>query len=614
MDMKKNLIYIGCLSILTLFGCDDYLDKEPLDKLTNENFWVNETSLRSYSQDFYSSFFTGYAQDYRLFGGYFSGDSYNDDFLLSTATGTDRAERFYFPASNTSAPNTDVVWKRQYEVVRKANVMLEQIPGMNIDEATKNHWTGIGRFFRAMAHSALVKEYGDVPHYDKAPFADELDLLYKDRDPRTTVVERILEDFNYAVENVRANDGTLQVNQYVVGAFMSRWMLFHGTWVKYHTGDNNAARRYLEGAVKGADVVINSGNFNIENTYNELFSSESLAGNPEIVFYREYTTGLLTNALMAYNAREDQEYGGVTEDAIESYLCIDGLPIGQSPLYKGASNPSIKNAFQDRDPRLYNSVVDSLRIMNSGLHSATSPTGYATKKFLNEEWLANNSPFITGLLSPADAPIIRYAEVLLNYVEARYEVSTLGGDAFVQADLDKSINQIRERNLSKWGETTSSSLPKVTLAGNAISVNGTIINDPARDSDIDPILWEIRRERRTELLLEGRRSEDLNRWAKFEYLNTQNGSSISKTALGAWINKSDYPEISDAVRLYNPNGNSTNEGYIAFYYHSDDRTDHRSFIKGDPNSEKNYLRAVPITEINKYKDAGYSLSQNPSWD
>lgn len=623
--MKKNLIYIGLLATLSFFGCEDYLDKEPLDKLTNENFWVNETSLRSYAQDFYSSYFTGYAQDYRVFGGYFSGDSYNDDFLLTSATGTDRAQRFYFPSSNTAAPNNNTVWKKQYEMARKANVMLENIPKMKIEESAKQHWTGIARFFRAIAHSTLVKEFGDVPFYEVAPSPNELDLLYKDRDPRTFVVDKILEDFDYAVDHVRADDGMLQINKHVVGAFMSRWMLFHGTWLKYHgtsvagagsAADNAIVKRYLDGAIKGANAVIQSGKFGIGNTYNALFSSESLAGNPEIVFYREYVTGLLCNALMAYNAREDQVLGGVAKDLIDSYLCLDGLPVAQSPLYKGKDDPSIQNAFADRDPRLYDSFVDSLRIMNSGLHSATSPTGYVSKKFLNEKWLADNEPYITGLLSPADAPIIRYAEVLLNYVEARYEVSRIGGEAFTQADLDISINQIRKRALTKWGEspTVTRTMPSITLAGNKISVNGVVIEDPKRDPDVDPVLWEIRRERRIELALEGRRNEDLNRWGKYEYLNTHKAGTPSDIVLGAWIDIADYPGISDAVKLYNPNGNSEKEGYIMFYYYSGDKTAERVFIKGDKNSERNYLRAVPLTEINKYTDAGYTLSQNPGWE
>lgn len=624
--MKKIIINIAYISLLLLTACDNYLDKEPLDQFTNDDYWTSESSLRSYTQDFYVTWFPGYAQDYRAFGGYFSGDTYNDDFLLTSTDGGDRNNRFYFSVTNTSGANSNSIWKTQYEQVRKANVMLEKIPGMNISDDAKKHWLGIGRFFRALAYSTLVKEFGDVPYIDKPLLATDYSTLYKARDARVDVANKILEDFEFAVDNVRAEDGTLQVNKYVVGGFMSRWMLYHGTWLKYHgtnigplsqSVDNATLKKYLDGVIKGAEVVMISGKFSIGNTYNALFSSESLAKNPEIVFYREYATGVLCNALLAYNAKEAQDrLGGVTQDAIESYLCIDGLPIAQSPLYGGKTDERIEAAFVNRDPRLYDSFVDTLRIANSGLHSAASPTGYACKKFLNEQWLAENSPYLVGLLSPADAPVIRYAEILLNYVEARYEVSKLGGPAFSQSDLDKSINQIRKRSLTKWGENPKvvRQMPAVTLSGNAISVNGTIINDPKKDADVDAVLWEIRRERRIELLLEGRRGEDLNRWAKFDKLNTGSAGNPTKVVLGAWIKKSDYPKIAGKVKLYNPNGNADVEGYIAYYYYAGDGTQPRSFKQGDITSERNYLRAIPVTEINNYVSAGYKLSQNPGWD
>ena len=79
---KKNLLYIACiLTTASLSSCDDFLDKEPQDKLTNNTYWQTENSLRTYAQDFYSTYFKGYGTDYTVFGGYFSGDDYTDDFI-----------------------------------------------------------------------------------------------------------------------------------------------------------------------------------------------------------------------------------------------------------------------------------------------------------------------------------------------------------------------------------------------------------------------------------------------------------------------------------------------------------------------------------------------------
>lgn len=626
--MKKYIVYISCaLSMMSLSGCEDFLDRDPQNKQTNDTYWLNETSLRTYAQDFYSSYFTGYGTDYTVFGGYFSGDNFTDDFL--TLVGGVRN----FPVSATTDINASTgTWSSGYDVVYKANVMIEKIPGMSISDEAKNHWMGIARFFRAMAYSSMSKTYGGVPYIDKVldPAVDK-DELYKDRDSYLTVAQKILEDFQYALANVRLDDTKRQVNRYVVGAYMSRNMLYHATWLKYHgttVGPDSKPvsdadlKTLLQGAVDGANVVMNSGLYAIGNDYNGLFATDDLAGNKEIIFYREYTSGVTTNALMSYNASENQDMGGVTQNVMESYLCSDGLPIAQSPLYKGNIDPSIEYAFQNRDPRLYQTVVDSLRILNSGLSPmAASPTGYATKKFLNEQWFAEDSPYTKNIYSPADAPTIRYAEVLLNYVEARYEISKVGGDAFTQDDLDKTINRLRGRQLTKWGEKpeVKRTMPAVTLTGNSLAVNGITINDPVRDADVDPVLWEIRRERRMELIMEGFRGEDLRRWAKYEYLNSEeivNGVEMpDKTFLGAYVKKADYPGIktgADGVHLFNPAdpGNTDpDEGYIWYL----NQKNVRVFKKGDLNSERYYLRAVPAAEITTYKDKGYTLTQNPGW-
>ncbi|WP_291530001.1 RagB/SusD family nutrient uptake outer membrane protein [Bacteroides sp. UBA939] len=626
--MKKiHLLYIVCaLSAASLYSCDDFLNRDPQNKQTNDTFWVNETSLRTYAQDFYSTYYTGYGIDYTIFGGYFSGDDFTDDFL--TLSGGTRN----FPLSPTAGINatTSPWWSNTtgYSIVYKANVMLEKIPGMNISDEAKAHWTGIARYFRAMTYSAMTKIYGGVPYIDSVTDPADSPTLYKDRDPYLFVAQKILEDYQYALANVRTDDTKRQVNKYVVGAYMSRDMLYHATWLKYHgttVGPNSDdvaeadLKALFQGAIDGAEVVM-AGPFAIGNDYNAIFASDDLAGNREVIFYREYTTGLQGNALMSYNADFTQEQGGVTENVIESFLCSDGLPIGQSPLYEGADDPSIKNSFKNRDPRLYVTIVDSLRILYGGLSTiGLSPTGYPPKKFLNEQWLADGSPFTRNNQSPADAPTIRFAEVLLNYAEARYEISKVGGNAFTQADLDRSINLIRGRKLLKWGENpqVERTMPAMTLSGNNISVGGTVINDPARDNTVDAVLWEIRRERRVELLMEGRRGEDLRRWAKYEYLNSEDeNGNPDKTFLGAYVKLSDYPGLitgETGVHLFNPADPTNPEPEEGYIWHLNQKNV-RVFKKGELDSERYYLRSIPATQITMYKDNGYTLTQNPGWE
>ena len=631
---KKNLLYIVCaLAMISLCGCDDFLDKDPQDKQTNDTYWQNETSLRTYAQDFYSSYFKGYDTDYTVFAGYFSGDDYTDDFINLNNANTNGAGYIYFPTSSTTDWNSrTATWSNNYGIIYKANVMIEKIPDMNISDEAKRHWEGIARYFRAMAYSELAKYYGGVPYYDKVTDPSDEDL-YKDRDSYLLVAQKILEDFQYALDNVRTDDTKLQVNKYVVGAYMSRELLYHATWLKYHGTSvgpgsqpvsNDDIKNLLQGAINGAETVMNSGKYSIGNTYNALFTTDDLADNPEIIWYREYTSGLTMNALMSYNGPENQTQGGVTQDVINAYLCSDGLPIGQSPLYQGKDDPSIQNSFQNRDPRLYQTITDTLRIMSAmGTEYAkggTSPTGYPTKKFLNEEWFAADSPYCQNRQSPADAPCIRYAEVLLNYVEARYEIAQVGGSAFVQKDLDESINKLRGRQLTKFQETESKTMPTVSLNGNGLSVNGTVIDDPARDKSVDPILWEIRRERRIELIMEGRRGEDLRRWAKFEYLNSEDANgNPSMSFLGAYVDMKDYPGMSSkddagnrVLYLFDPN-NPGNEDSEKGYIHYLREKGLRVFKAGDLNSERYYLRAIPASQLTIYENKGKVLTQNPGW-
>ena len=215
---------------------------------------------------------------------------------------------------------------------------------------------------------------------------------------------------------------------------------------------------------------------------------------------------------------------------------------------------------------------------------------------------------------------IRYAEVLLNYVEARYEIAQVGGNAFTQSDLDKSINELRDRQLTKWGDTEAKTMPKVQLNGGNLSVNGVVINDPARDPDVNPVLWEIRRERRIELIMEGRRGEDLRRWAKFEYLNSEDANGYpAMSFLGAYVNMADYPEISSkddsgkrVLYLFdpeNPGNEDTEKGYI--YYLREKEL--RIFKAGELNSERYYLRAIPAAQLTIYENKGQVLTQNPGW-
>jgi hypothetical protein len=176
----------------------------------------------------------------------------------------------------------------------------------------------------------------------------------------------------------------------------------------------------------------------------------------------------------------------------------------------------------------------------SGLTSSYSTTGYVVQKFLNES-IRNVPEGTNSNFNPTDAVVIRFGEVLLNYAEATAELGTL-----TQQDLDISINRLRARADVK--------MPPLQVIGGQPAVNGVVYADQERDPTVSPLLWEIRRERRIELVMEaGLRNEDLRRWKKLEYTDTQ-GSDVNR---GAWINKADYP----AALSVTIEGGST-QGYV----------------------------------------------------
>lgn len=124
-----------------------------------------------------------------------------------------------------------------------------------------NHWLGIGHFLRGYFYSSLTFQYGDVPWFDRvmqqSDEKEDMDYLYKDRDPRNFVVEKNIEDFKFALNNtVRVNDGKLQINRYVVAALVSRLMLREGTFQKYYLQNPEMAEKCLELAKTASEIVM----------------------------------------------------------------------------------------------------------------------------------------------------------------------------------------------------------------------------------------------------------------------------------------------------------------------------------------------------------------------
>lgn len=589
MKINLNILSAGLLlaTAVSFSSCDDFLTRDPQDTVTDvPSFWNNEENLRTSFLDYYTYFFPGYRSSWER------ADNFAE---TNVADWTDDNAQEVATLFTKVAPTSDA-YNWNFKKIRNMNLLLSRIQSSSLGEEAKNHWSGVARLFRAMEYAKLVQKFGDVPYYDAVLGSTDNEQLYRARDPRTTVMDKVNEDLAFACANIRVNDGTkgLTVNRAVAQGFASRIMLFEGTWQKYHANNTAKAAEYLKAAKDYAAALMQTNAYSIAPSYKSLTTSEDLAGNPEIIMYRSYVENVVMHSLMSFQNTE-MEMSSPSRSFIDAFLTKNGLPIHQAGNtdYKGKE---YAKEIQNRDPRLADNIDEESGLRLNGVAAVYAASGYYANRYVNKDLI--NKPGGMSSTNTTDAPVMKLNEVMLNYIEAAAELADLGQYTLTQADFDKTINAIRDRQ--------STQMPHVTLAGNALKVNGVEINDPDRDATVTPILWEIRRERRVELAYEGLRFNDLRRWGKLEYADMVKNKKLN---MGAWINKADYPENAEAlakITLCDENGNivTGNEGYIMPI---------TEVAKMRQMADKDYLYPIPVDQITMYETHGFKLTQNPGW-
>ena len=141
-------------------------------------------------------------------------------------------------------------------------------------------------------------------------------------------MDKVYEDFEYVLDNMRLSDGNSQyLNRYIAAGFISRFMLFEGTWQKYHMGNTEKAKQYLDQAVRAADLVKESGKWSFGSNFRALFGSENLAGNPEVLMYRQYDAGVgVTHSIASYSNITESQGSAANLDLVKSFIARDGQP------------------------------------------------------------------------------------------------------------------------------------------------------------------------------------------------------------------------------------------------------------------------------------------------
>lgn len=626
----KTKIFILSLLSLAFISCDDVLDREPLTKATDETYWTSETKLRLYANEYYEYFFAGYNTGYRseyapLTGYQFSDDLVSDgnqsDFDLRVPNSGRGDNNSSTTVSSSGTVTFNIPWLASYSGptwsygwIRKSNIMMNRIEsrmsGILSDEA-KNHWLGLARFYRAMSYAGLIQVFGSVPYFDQEVSDTDFATLYKDRTPRNEVMDAVYNDFIYAFNNVRLNDGDMNVNRYVVAAYICRLALIEGSWQKYHYNDKARAEKFFKLAVEAGDFVRKSGKYDIVTDFRSLFGSKDLKGNKDCVLYRSYNYSLGTGHCVAtYCNLSESRSVNANLALVKSFLCNDGKPYQVSGV-TNATDFSMDELIKTRDPRFeatfWNKPTDKAKgsylycvkfIERSGPNT-TASTGAAPAEY-------------TGIQNQNEYPVMRYAEVLLNWIEAKAELDDLKVETITQADVDGSINKIRNRPLD--AEAISKGVTQT-----APLLLSALPNDPDRDSDVSALLWEIRRERRMELFFEHSRIVDLRRWKKLEYMDASQNPDILR---GTWVN---FPvELSQELKaanvgvigVVNASGteiiyNGSNGSQMVGFAIKTNIKPRQQFL--NVTGINPYLSPIDTKQRTLYKTRGYNLSQTEGW-
>ena len=588
----KTAFYFAIASALTLTACNDFLTRDPLDEIAdNPEFWDVESNIRTAVYDEYTTYFPGYRNHWNR-ADWFSQTNiadWTDDNAQQKATFFTKVA----PAS-TSASSWD------FSDVRVINVLINRINSANLNSETKEHWLGVTRFLRAMEYAKLVSRFGNVPYYEEALGNTDYTMLYRPRENRVTVMNKVLDDLNYAIQHIRTSDGEkgLNITRDVALAYASRLMLFEGTWQKYRENNTANAKHFLQAAKDFATTLMSENHYSLCANYKDLTTSEDLAGNPEVILYRSYVEGVVMHSLMTFQNTE-VEIDSPSKSLVESYLTKNGLPIHQVGNTQYQGDHTFAAEVTDRDPRLAATIRTS-GLSLTGIDDVWAISGYFGNRFVNPNLI--DKPGGSSYTCITDAPVMKLNEVLMNYIEAAAELADMGAYTLTQADFDKTINVIRDR--------PSTQMPHLILAGSNLQVNGVTINDPERDADVTPIIWEIRRERRTELAYEGIRFDDLRRWSKLHYADmvrnpkANRGAYLDKTAFVAQYNATHTTPITvETLKGVKIEGGGT-AGYIQPI---------TSTALMRTMAEKDYLYPLPEDQITLYKSRGYELPQNPGW-
>ncbi len=419
---------------------------------------------------------------------------------------------------NTSASAYDLValgpdWDWGWGSLRNINYFIANNTDERVPADVRRHYMGLARFFRAFFYFEKVKRYGDVPWIGKPLDVNDPNLT-KGRDSRVLVMDSILADLDYATQNIKTTTVASRslITKWVAYAFKARVCLFEGTFRKYHNNLNltGSANTWLTQSVAAAKEIIDKAGFKIYEgdgvamSYRRVFTNTSPMSD-EIMLAALQSASL--GVLHAANWYNTSATTGVrlsfTRSFINTYLRIDGTPFTNTAGYQ---TMQFKDEVKGRDRRLEQTIRMGSYRRISGTTTIPAPPvfTYTYTGYMPIKWSLDDTHFDTRDLNNNAVSIFRYAEVLLNYAEAKAELGT-----FTDADWTISIGALRKRAGITGGLTVKPTIVDPYIVANYFP------------SITDPVILEIRRERGIELIQEGFRFYDLVRWKRGELMQMQ---------------------------------------------------------------------------------------------
>ncbi|WP_156307409.1 RagB/SusD family nutrient uptake outer membrane protein [Sphingobacterium endophyticum] len=588
--MKKVFLALGITALL-FTSCE--LSETPKATATEDDIFGTESGLKTYSYSFYNNITSG--------SDAFKGDAMADYGAVNSLN------NFLMDGSYSAETSSGWSWS----ALRNINHFITKLEGSDLGQDVKNNYLGIARFFRAWFYYDKVVRFGDVPWVETPLSVDDKEVLYGKRDSRVLVMDKIMADLDFAYANIASgsSDGTL-ITKWTAMGLKSRIALFEGTYRKYHNELNlgSSANQYLQLAAAAAEEVMSKGPHSlntaqgVELSQRQLFISEKPVTN-EVMLAVAFSSELaiLNDANWWWTSATYGPRYSLVRPFINIILNEDGTPYTDRP---GFMAEEFFEETQNRDTRL-SQLIRTPGYTRAGV--ATPPnfashtyTGYQAIKYTMDDPSYDN-----GGTNTNSVPLMRFAEILLNFAEAKAELGTLS-----VADWTRSIGALRERSGITGGTKV---LPTKV---------DTYLQKTFFPSVTNPILLEIRRERQVELALEGFRFNDLKRWKRGELMAQLPWTGIYVPALDKLMDldhdgKPDvvfYDGSKSGPSITVPAGVAKVAiGGKASNFQTMTSTNHLEWFKAQPRTwysdGRQYLYPIPANSLVLNPDLG----QNPGW-